>query len=172
MTPGPIVGSYWASDGKLLAGPLPTADEREHLREQIRGLLSVGIRTVIDLRTPAEPPGIRPLLEKLAAEDQAIAWVGIPILNGDAPSPSLLELTLDIIDASLARERAVYVHCAGGRGRTGTVVACWWIRHGRCEPDAALDMLKTHRACLADCHLPSPETAGQVRIVRGWSRGR
>jgi protein tyrosine phosphatase len=37
---------------------------------------------------------------------------------------------LDFIDAELAAERPVYVHCFGGIGRTGTVVGCWMIRHG------------------------------------------
>jgi hypothetical protein len=172
MLPVPIPGSYWADEHRLLAGPLPTSDVREGLRVQVRGLLDAGIRTIVDLRTLAEPPGIRPLLEKLAASDEDVAWIGIPILNGDAPSPALLELTLDIVDASLARSRPVYLHCAGGHGRTGTVVACWWIRHGIHEPAQALASLMTHRAGLRDAGHPSPETAAQIRLVESWRAGR
>jgi len=141
------------------------------LRAEVRGLLDAGVRTVIDLRTAGEPPGIGSLIEKLARAEEPVAWVGFPILNGSAPAPALLELILDIIDASMARSRAVYVHCAGGRGRTGTVVACWWIRHGRYEPEGALAELKLRRERLPSGNMPSPETGAQYRLVRSWQRG-
>jgi hypothetical protein len=168
----PTTTSYWARPGTLLAGPVPTGADREALRVQVRALLGAGIRTIVDLRTSAEGPDIRALLGKLASDADEVAWVGVPILNGDAPSPALLELALDTIDASIARGRGVYVHCAGGRGRTGTIVACWWIRHGIAEPEAAIDALLAARRDLPDAKLPSPETASQVRLVRSWRAGR
>jgi protein-tyrosine phosphatase len=137
----------------------------------VRGLLDAGVRTVVDLRTAAEPPGIRSLFEKLASDDAA-AWTSFPILNGAAPTSALLELILDTIDAQLARERGVYVHCAGGRGRTGTVIACWWIRHGLFESEQALEELKRRRQGLPNGHTPSPETDAQFRLVRSWRRGQ
>lgn len=166
----PIPGSYWAAPG-LLAGPLPTAEDREGLRTQVRALLDAGVRTVIDLRTSAEPPGIGVLFEKLAADADEVAGFGLPILNGDVPTIALVQLGLDLIDASLARGRAVYLHCAGGRGRTGTFVACWWIRHGMHDGESALAALMRHRAALVDGHMPSPETAAQYRRVRAWPAG-
>jgi hypothetical protein len=168
---GKIADSYWAAP-RLLAGPLPTAPDREGLRTIVRGLLDAGVGTVIDLRTPAEPPGIRTLLEKLARDDEPHAWTSFPILNGEAPTAALLELILDTIDAQIARERGVYVHCAGGRGRTGIVIACWWIRHGLFEPEQALEELVRRRQGLPNGHMPSPETGVQFRLVRGWSRGQ
>ncbi len=171
MFVGPIDDSYWADPGRLLAGPCPWGETREALREQVRALIGVGIRTVIDLRTPAEPPGIRALFEKLSPSDDPGVWFGAPILDGDAPSRSQLALVLDTIDASLARGKPVYVHCAGGRGRTGTVIACWWIRHGVFEPEAALEELMRRRAGHPAGHMPSPETGVQYRLVRSWARG-
>jgi hypothetical protein len=165
-----IADAYWAAP-RLLAGPLPTAPDREGLRTSVRGLLEAGVRTVIDLRTAAEPPGIRSLFEKLASDDVA-AWASFPILNGAAPTSALLELILDTIDAQIARERGVYVHCAGGRGRTGTVIACWWIRHGLFESEQALEELEQRRQGLPNGHMPSPETSAQFRLVRSWRRGQ
>src|SRR6476661_8703202 len=46
------------------------------------------------------------------------------------PSEPLMRATLDHIDAELAANRGVYVHCFGGIGRTGTVIGCWLLRHG------------------------------------------
>jgi hypothetical protein len=172
MYEGPLVESYWADPGRLLAGPCPWGDDREDLRKQVRALLGVGVRTVIDLRTPAEPQGIRVLLEKLSSDEDPAVWFGAPILDGGAPSAGQLALLLDTIDASLARSKPVYVHCAGGRGRTGTVIACWWIRHGVFEAEGALAELMRRRAGHPHGHMPSPETGPQYRLVRSWARGR
>jgi len=162
---GPLPDSYWADRGRLLAGPWPLLGcrDREAQRAAVQALLDASIRTVIDLRTPAEPPSIRSLLDKLG--DDAV-WIGAPILDGAAPSRPLLDAILDAIDASLARDRPVYVHCQGGRGRTGTIVAAWWIRHGRYDAEGALRELTARRAGQPHGDHPSPETGAQLRLVR------
>lgn len=168
---GPIPDSYWVAE-RLLAGPHPTsgAANREAERAAVRALLDAGVRTVIDLRTPVEPPSIRALLDKLAGEDAV--WMGVPILDGAAPTDAQLVAILDAIDAAGARGRGVYVHCQGGRGRTGTVVACWWIRHAIFAPEDALAELGRRRHGQPNGARPSPETAPQLRLVRSWSPGR
>ncbi|HJL15851.1 MAG TPA: tyrosine-protein phosphatase [Sandaracinaceae bacterium LLY-WYZ-13_1] len=168
---GPLPDSYWAAPGRLLAGPRPAGADRAALRAAVRALLDAGIRTVIDLRTPAEPPSIRALLHKLAG-DLPVAYLGVPILDGAAPTDAELLCVLDAIDASMRRDRPVYLHCEGGRGRTGTVVACWWIRHGRFDPEAALAELGRRRRGQPHGAHPSPETGAQLRLVRRWARDR
>jgi len=168
----PIPNSYWADPGRLLAGPLPTHTDRAVLRSMIGALFDAGIRLVLDLRTPAEPPGLRTLLDKLAPAGVEPVWIGAPVLNGDAPNVAQMQSALDVIDASLARDRPVYVHCAGGLGRTGNIVACWWIRHGVYSPEEALAALTTRRAGQPNAERPSPETGAQFRLVRGWQKGQ
>ncbi len=168
----PIADSYWAEPGRLLAGPLPTGADRAALRAEVALLLALGVRTVIDLRTPNEPPSIRALLDKLATDEVDPVWIGVPILDGGAPSAATMQAILDVIDRSLSRDRAVYVHCQGGRGRTGTVIACWWIRHGRFDAEGALAELGRRRLGQPHGAHPSPETAPQIRLVRTWARER
>ena len=43
---------------------------------------------------------------------------------------------LDAIDAALRDGKTVYVHCWGGVGRTGTVIGCWLVRHGKTGDEA------------------------------------
>jgi len=162
---GPLPDSYWADAGRLLAGPYPLLGrpDRSAQRAAVRALLDASIRCVIDLRTPAEPPSIRSLLDKLS--DDAV-WIGCPILDGAAPAVPQLEAILDAIDASLARDRPVYVHCQGGRGRTGTVIAAWWIRHGVCDVEGALRELDARRVGQPHGDHPSPETGAQLRLLR------
>ena len=168
---GPLEDSYWVAPKRLLAGPLPASDDRRKLRDMVRALLSNGIRTIIDLRGPSESPAIRSLLYKLESDDDPCAWVGVPIVNGAAPSLVVLNTILDVIDSSLAADRPVYVHCQGGLGRTGTVVAAWWIRHGHYEPEDALEQLKVRRVGLEHGDRPSPETPPQFRLVRSLKPG-
>lgn len=167
----PIADSYWVDPGRFLAGPLPAHEDRAVLRQRVSLLLDLGIRTVIDLRTPVEPPSIRALLDKLAGELDPV-WFGAPILNGAAPTSAQMQAILDLIDASLARGRGVYVHCQGGLGRTGAVVACWWVRHGRHDPESALAELMRCRVGQPHGDRPSPETPPQYRLVRSWRPGQ
>jgi hypothetical protein len=168
----PISNSYWVDPDRFLAGPYPLAQDREASRAAIRGLLAAGVRTVVDLRTPAEPPSCRSLLDKLSSSEQSPLWIGVPIVDGAAPSALQMTSLLDLIDASLQRQRPVYVHCQGGLGRTGTVVACWWVRHGHYAPDEAIEQLASRRQGQPNGHKKSPETAPQFRLVRQWESGR
>ena len=78
---------------------------------------------------------------------------------------------LDEIDATIASGGKVYVHCWGGRGRTGTVVGCWLIRHNVAVPGRAVQEIQRLRAGTPDAHLQSPETREQVAFVQGWAAG-
>ena len=79
---------------------------------------------------------------------------------------------LDAIDTALERDEAVYVHCWGGHGCTGTVIGCWLVRHGT-TPDEAIALIRERR-----CDLPvfranplSPQTREQHAFVHSWSPG-
>jgi protein-tyrosine phosphatase len=86
------------------------------------------------------------------------------------PSDGQVIRILDAVEEAHAAGDTAYVHCWGGVGRTGTVVGCWLVRHGldRGDPIAAIAAL---RAGLPDAR-PSPETAAQAALVRGWRHGR
>jgi ADP-ribosylglycohydrolase len=64
------------------------------------------------------------------------------------------------------------VHCWGGVGRTGLVVACWLQEQGR-TPEAALEELSTlWKTTEKSAWRESPETAEQVDWVKTWPQRR
>jgi hypothetical protein len=70
--------------------------------------------------------------------------------------------------AHFFRRRPVYVHCWGGKGRTGTVVGCYLVRHGIAEGEAALKAIQKMRRNDPKAHEPSPETREQCDFVLRW----
>lgn len=98
---------------------------------------------------------------------QGVRYRRMAVRDLDVPSPEEMRAMLDLVDAELARGETVYVHCWGGVGRTGTLVACWLVRHG-VSGEEALGRLEDLRAASGKAHRPSPETAEQHAFVLAW----
>ena len=75
---------------------------------------------------------------------------------------------LDRIDACIAANRPVYVHCLGGLGRTGTVVGCYLARHGFSTGRSVIKMIRDLRRNTLTHYLNSPETNQQIDLVESW----
>jgi protein-tyrosine phosphatase len=90
-----------------------------------------------------------------------------PIADCGVPEPEAMNTILAAVDESLAAGRVVYVHCAGGIGRTGTVVGCWLVRHGLSGSEA-LERIAALRRGTPSESLRSPGTDGQRRFVLEW----
>jgi protein-tyrosine phosphatase len=79
----------------------------------------------------------------------------------------MMKQILDEIDAQLAAGRPVYVHCWGGKGRTGTVIGCYLIRHHLATRDTVFDRIAWLRRDIRPYQI-SPETEEQYEFVRSW----
>jgi hypothetical protein len=164
MTAAPLPESYWVVPGRLLAGEYPSARGEGEAREKVGRLRDAGVTVFVDLTEEGEsalvPYG--PLLDEgIRPERHAIADL-------DRPPPEQMRGILDAIDAALEQDEVVYLHCYGGLGRTGTVVGCYLVRHGR-TGEEALAEIASLRSGLPDPVWPSPETDPQREMVLGWS---
>ena len=172
----PFPRSYWARKHDFLAGYIPGSLDSARTKANLKGLLDAGIRCLINLMEADEKnyQGVpfapyEPMLKKLASEQGIdIAYHNIPIKDRNIPSIQTMRLILDIINTSLAAGIPVYVHCWGGKGRTGTVVGCWLLEQGIAMPVTVLAKIQELRKDDPKSDESSPETAAQIEFVLNW----
>ena len=165
-----LSGAYWVLPNQFMAGPFPTSYQVDGTQEIIETLLALGVRQFIDLTEKHEHQldHYLPVLKEIAGKKNLpVHYQRFPILDHGIPSISVMAGILDKIDASLSSKSPVYVHCWGGIGRTGTVVGCWLVRHGRTGAEA-LGCIKELRKTNPGMYDFSPETTEQRTFVMQW----
>jgi protein tyrosine phosphatase (PTP) superfamily phosphohydrolase (DUF442 family) len=178
--PVPFAGSYWVVPGQLLAGFYPGSAAIPEAEQKLDALINAGIRCVVNLVEEEETghngrplrPCAAPLAHQAAAAGVEVTYMRIPVRDLSVPPTATMQAILDALDAAAKRCQPMYLHCWGGRGRTGTVVGCWLARHGLAVGDGALQRLVELRKHEATAGQPSPDTEAQCAMVRGWSVGQ
>lgn len=170
----PFKGFYWVAAGKLLAGLYPGSPTPEVAVEKLTEMTAVGIRHVVNLMETSEKnrdgESFRPYEPAFSA--RGISCTRMPIRDVSIPTVPEMHAILDEIDGSIAAGAPVYVHCRGGKGRTGTVVGCWLIRHGMARPEDSVKRIAELQGPSRGLLSPSPETNEQRRFVRDWRPGQ
>jgi len=174
----PFLRSYWVVPGQFLAGAYPGSSDPSESNVKVAGLVAAGVTRVISLMEEAEKNhsgqafvDYATSINRLASEQRlgrTIECLRFPIVDGSIPNAETMGSVLDRIDEAISAKGTVYVHCWGGRGRTGTVVCCWLIRHGYAAPGQAVDYLQTLIREKAAIFHPTPENANQRDFVRNW----
>jgi hypothetical protein len=137
---GPFPDSYWVEPGRLCAGEYPFAQDPTEALQKLRRICAAGVDTFIDLTEEGEY-GLAPYAHHLEVPE----YVRLPIADLDVPTAGRMNEILDSIDDALSRGRIIYVHCYGGVGRTGTVVACHLVRHGATADHALASIAEWRR---------------------------
>lgn len=175
----PFERSYWVVPGTFLAGPFPGAKRLDEARTRLTALLEAGIRFVINLMTEYEMHVYAEASERyeenlrFLAEEKGLVveCLRIPISDTDVPSATKMTMILDEIDGAIDHGKPIYVHCLGGRGRTGTVVGCWLMRHGKATAADVLSVIQELRKNDPMWFFPSPENGRQRSMVQSWKPG-
>jgi tyrosine-protein phosphatase SIW14 len=103
--------------------------------EGIKNLARIGIRTVVNLRAGNE------LEEEKLVEAAGMRYVQVPMNAFAAPTDEQIAKLLSVLDDVSAAP--VFVHCQRGSDRTGTVIACYRIRHDHWDNRKALREART-----------------------------
>ncbi|SPD74794.1 ADP-ribosylation/Crystallin J1 (fragment) [uncultured Desulfobacterium sp.] len=174
----PFPRSYWVIPGKLLAGCYPGSPDKED-HDKLKALIDHGIRHVINLMAPDEVnwngkpfvPYEAPMKSIAESMGHTIYFERMPIRDTWIPSRIEMSQILDHIDQAIQENKPVYIHCWGGRGRTGTVAGCYLARHGISPGEKALELIRELRRVTEDCDQSSPETLKQRDLVISWVKG-
>ena len=109
------IKNFGQMDDRFYRGGQPKEDEYKELA-------ALGIGTVIDLRD--DPTSY----EKQSVEAAGMKYVNIPMSDKQYPETAKIEQFLKLVDDPTTGK--FYVHCAGGRHRTGVMGAVYRIQHG------------------------------------------
>ena len=164
----PIRHCYWVEPGRLLAGEYPRELDEEASREKVRALTGAGVTHFIDLTEEGET--FLTLLEPYAHLAAPAKHLRFPIRDMTTPaSPEVAAAALDAIDEAIAGGGTAYVHCLGGIGRTGTIVGCWLVRHGRGGEEALVHLAELWRQNpKSRIWADTPQTEEQRDYIRRW----
>ena len=108
------IKNFGQMDDRFFRGGQPK--EREY-----QELAALGIKTIIDLRDDPKA------YEKTNAEALGMRYVNIAMSDKDYPDAAKIQEFLKLVDDSSTGK--FYVHCAGGRHRTGVMGAVYRFNH-------------------------------------------
>jgi len=139
--------------GQFLAGQFPGDKSQQVMNERMAALLDSGIRVIINLiKADANDhdtqlfSAYRPIWLKLGcSRGIEVFYKRVPMQDLSVPDEDTMIKVLDLIDSFLTKQLPVYIHCWAGRGRTGTVVGCWLVRHGMAKSEDVIDRIRELR---------------------------
>ena len=123
------IKNFGQMDDRFFRGGQPKRDEYKEL-------VALGIKTVIDLRD--DPTDY----EKSSAEALGMKYVNIAMSDKDYPAAAKIEEFLKLVDDPSTGK--FYVHCAGGRHRTGVMGAVYRFNHYGWDYDRAYAEMKKY----------------------------
>ncbi len=164
---------YPIEAGKLYGGEYPGHRDPVVARIRLQHLIALGIRTFVDLTAPADrmAPYEELLMEMEREAAAPLRRISLPVRDMAVPeNAETMRAILQSIRESTHLTPAVYVHCWGGIGRTGTVIGCWLRECGH-DPESALAQVQHLYASYMPkvrIHPESPQTPAQKDYIRNW----
>jgi atypical dual specificity phosphatase len=124
----------WVIKGKLAGSGMPVT------YSQFVWVVTHGIKTIVTVREV-------PLPSKWFTADNinSVDYFHLKVEDYGAPSIEEMDNTVDFIQRQIANEEPVMVHCAAGRGRTGTILAAYLLKEENLTSDQAIKKIREIR---------------------------
>ena len=158
----PLFQSYYLGERNIYAGEYPGDKYGEKAEAKIKQMTHFGVRHYIDLTEEGELVPYAHLLPKDAT------YTRFPIRDCGIPSSlDAVEVLLNHIrELSKRDDGYVYIHCWGGVGRTGTIVACYLAK------ESFETTMKNLRYQFSEmpksAHRVTPDTKEQENFIRQY----
>jgi protein tyrosine/serine phosphatase len=123
------ISNFGQMDENFYRGARPKSDD-------FKNLAALGIKTVIDLTDNSRER------EQPAVEAAGMRYVNIPIVDKAYPSTEQVNAFLKVANDPATGK--FYVHCAGGRHRTGIMGAVYRFNHNHWNFDQAYAEMKQY----------------------------
>jgi protein tyrosine/serine phosphatase len=104
--------------------------------QDYKDLAGLGIKTVLDLRSDPES------YEKRDVEALGMRYINIPMSDSEYPPGAQVDQFLKLMDDPATGK--LYVHCAGGRHRTGVIGAVYRFNHDHWNYDQVYAEMKNY----------------------------
>jgi atypical dual specificity phosphatase len=124
----------WVIKGKLAGSGMPVT------YSQFVWVVTHGIKTIVTVREV-------PLPSKWFTADNinSVDYFHLKVEDYGAPSIEEMDNTVDFIQRQITNEEPVMVHCAAGRGRTGTILAAYLLKEENLTSDQAIKKIRKIR---------------------------
>jgi tyrosine-protein phosphatase SIW14 len=125
------IDNFGRVDGTYYRGGQPQGKDYEDLA-------SLGVKTIINLTSDDADPS-----EPAMAARAGLRYAAIPMTTHRQPSSTQIDQFLRIVNDPASQP--VYVHCVGGRHRTGVMTATYRMTHDGWTPDRAFAEMKQYK---------------------------
>jgi uncharacterized protein (TIGR01244 family) len=146
----PGITNFVRVNHRLYRGAQPNSDG-------IKSLARLGVSTIINLRMTNDVWSA----EEAQARAMGITYTNVPMSGIGRPTDEQVAKVLSIIETGT---KPVFVHCQHGADRTGTIIACYRIRHDNWPSKQALQEAKKYGM--------SPLEIGMKRYVVDFGKSK
>jgi len=121
----------WVIDDKLAGSGLPVTEE------EFLWLTHQGVKSIVTVREVPLPS------EWFNGSD--LQYLHLYVEDFGAPQIEQIDQAVRFIDRQISERRPVTVHCAAGRGRTGTVLAAYLVKKENLTAEESIEKIRILR---------------------------
>jgi protein tyrosine/serine phosphatase len=125
------IDNFGRVDASLYRGAQPEGKDYADLK-------ALGVKTIVNLTSDDADPN-----EKAMAEAAGLTYVAIPMTTHTTPTKAQLTQFLSLVNDPASAP--VYVHCVGGRHRTGVMTATYRMTNAGWTAERAFNEMKQYK---------------------------